>query len=296
MDLDLQRLRAFVTTAEELNFTRAAERLGLAQPSLSARIRALEADLGVELFSRARRQVTLTPAGRELLRHGPDLLAAAEAALTATVRAASGGGTPERIALTTLAATVDEIKAGVVVALRQRLPGHLVTLTPVGFAEHVAVLRDGRADAAFIWPPYDPETLAGLHVVPVREYRRLLAVPAGWPIAARPRLSLGEIAGQPQIPLPAGTDPRFEAGWRLVGTPKLVDVPPAPTVAALLDLVGAGAGCAPVPALLARSVSRRDVTFVPLTDAPGATLALAWRRDAEDRRHRALREVVSRLP
>ncbi|MFI7211480.1 LysR family transcriptional regulator [Micromonospora maritima] len=66
--VDLERVRAFVATAEWMNFTTAAEELRLAQPSLSARIRALEADLGVELFSRRRRQVELTAAGRAFLR------------------------------------------------------------------------------------------------------------------------------------------------------------------------------------------------------------------------------------
>jgi DNA-binding transcriptional LysR family regulator len=295
MDLDLHRLRAFVTTAEELNFTRAAHRLGIAQPSLSARIRGLETELGVQLFSRAHRQVALTPAGLELLRHGRRVLTAADRAVSATIRAGSGGDLG-RLALTTLAATVDELKAGIVVALRGRLPGVGVTLTPVGFTDHVAVLRDGRADAAFVWPPYAPATLAGLRVTPIRQYERVLAVPVSWPVARRARVALAELAGHPQIPLPDRVDRRFEAAWRLVPEPRLAEVAAPDTVAGLLDLVAAGAGCAPVPALLARNATRPDVAFVPLTGAPPATLAVAWRHDAEDRRHRELGEVVGRLP
>ena len=67
VDLDTRLLRAFVTVAEELNFTRAAERLLLAQQALSAQIRQLETRLGVRLFERTTRRVRLTEAGELLL-------------------------------------------------------------------------------------------------------------------------------------------------------------------------------------------------------------------------------------
>src|SRR5919198_2934507 len=69
VDLDTRLLRAFVTVADELNFTRAAGRLFLAQQALSAQVRQLEARLGVQLFERTTRRVSLTPAGERLLPH-----------------------------------------------------------------------------------------------------------------------------------------------------------------------------------------------------------------------------------
>ncbi|MFC0002724.1 LysR family transcriptional regulator [Micromonospora siamensis] len=292
--MDLNRVRAFVVTAELRSFTRAAQELGLAQPSLSARVRALEAELGVELFSRARRQVELTDAGREFLDHAQRLLAAADEAVRSTARAA-GGATGRRMALTTLAASIDEGKAGVVVALRRRAPQLRVTLSGVPFADHVRAVRDGRADAAYVWPPYTAATLAGLHVEPLRDHPRLLAVADRHPLARAGAVRVDDLAGLPQVPLPDDVDPVFVAAWRLVPAPPLAAVAPAPTVAALLDAVAADAGCAPVPAPLAATAATPGVSFVPIDDAPPATLALAWRRDAAGPAHALLHDVAREL-
>lgn len=82
MELDLRKLNHFVVLAEELNFTRAAERLGVSQQALSASIRRLEVELDAPLFVRSTRQVALTEAGATLLDESRALLAASRATLT----------------------------------------------------------------------------------------------------------------------------------------------------------------------------------------------------------------------
>jgi hypothetical protein len=77
--MDLHRLRCFAVVAEELHFTRAADRLHVGQPALSRQIRKLEDELGTALFVRTSRRVELTEAGRELLREASTLLAEATA-------------------------------------------------------------------------------------------------------------------------------------------------------------------------------------------------------------------------
>jgi epsilon-lactone hydrolase len=74
MQLELRHLRSFIAVAEELNFSRAAERLHIAQPALSAQIRTLEAQLGCELFVRTTRRVELTPPGEMLLQDAREIV------------------------------------------------------------------------------------------------------------------------------------------------------------------------------------------------------------------------------
>src|ERR1700727_3131659 len=88
--MELRQLRSFVAVAEELHFRRAAERLRLAQPSVSQQIRTLEVELGVPLFDRNRRGATLTAAGAALLVEARDLLSRAEHA-AAVARATRSG-------------------------------------------------------------------------------------------------------------------------------------------------------------------------------------------------------------
>src|SRR5204862_6268900 len=99
VDLDTRLLRAFVTVAEELNFTRAAERLLLAQQALSAQIRQLETRLGVRLFERTTRRVRLTAAGELLLPDARAVVQARDAGLQELEAARGVAGAGRRVGL-----------------------------------------------------------------------------------------------------------------------------------------------------------------------------------------------------
>ena len=94
MTPELRLIRYFVAVAEEGNVTKAARRLHISQPSLSAALRQLEAQLGVELLRRDGRQLALTPAGELLRRRGRELLVAADDAVAA-VRGVTGSRAPD---------------------------------------------------------------------------------------------------------------------------------------------------------------------------------------------------------
>ena len=90
MHIELRHLRYFLAVAEELNFSRAAERLHIAQPALSAQIRALESQVGCELFARTTRKVELTANGEMLLEDAREIVGRAESAVS-KLQAASRG-------------------------------------------------------------------------------------------------------------------------------------------------------------------------------------------------------------
>src|SRR5438132_800185 len=151
-DVHVRDLRYFVTVAEELHFTRAAERLYVSQPALSKQIRALERRLGVELLRRDRRGVELTPAGAELLPH-------ARRVLEAWARGASAMEEARAALRSTLVVGMSTSpgRGGLLPAIRSRFtaahPEVTVRLRQVGWADPSAGLADGEADVAFVWLP-----------------------------------------------------------------------------------------------------------------------------------------------
>ncbi|MBB4665187.1 LysR substrate-binding domain-containing protein [Conexibacter arvalis] len=165
MDVELRHLRYFVAVAEELSFTRAAERLHIAQPPLSTQIRNLEAALGVALFDRSRRQVALTDAGELLLGEARRLLTQIEQALNATRNAGTGETGRLTIGFVPSASTStlpDHLRA-----FRARYPGVELFLRELPPDDLVAQLHGGALDLCFLYLPFDDERLR--RVVVARE-------------------------------------------------------------------------------------------------------------------------------
>ena len=125
MEPEVRLLRYFLAVAGELNFTRAAEALGIAQPALSAQIRQLEAQLGVQLLERTTRSVQLTDAGRVVQEQGPAALGALAGVWDAARRAGRGEVGRVRVAYSPSAGY--ETAPALVSAVRDRHPGIEVT-------------------------------------------------------------------------------------------------------------------------------------------------------------------------
>ncbi|MGH3416234.1 MAG: LysR family transcriptional regulator, partial [Actinocrinis sp.] len=148
-DLDLRKLRYFVAVAELEHFGRAAERLHIAQPALSRQIRALERELGVELFTRDQRGTRLTAAGGQLLADAGPLLSFAQAAVRRAARAGRGAGS------FTVGFMPGLIVTGAVRELSRRHPDLEAAVVRTGWDDQVEMIRDGRVDVGFVRMPFD---------------------------------------------------------------------------------------------------------------------------------------------
>lgn len=251
--VDSRSLQYFVAVAEELNFARAAERLGISPPPLSRAIRKLEAELGVTLFERTTHQVTRTPAGDVLLSEGRLALDALQAAGRRARRAAERPGL-------VLAVKADG-DAGLLEPILERYasePGSVpVTVRLCGWQEQPRLLRSGEADAALVHAPYDR---TGLDTETLAVEPRLAVLAASHPLAARDRLGLADLGLGPDT-VDRHID-RTRQGLQ--------------DLAQLLAVVALGEAVTLLPASLATRYPRPGVAYRPVPDAPPVVLDLAW--------------------
>lgn len=220
--MELTPLRYFQTIASARHITRAAQRLGVTQPALSAAVKKLEAELGVELLHRTGRGVDLTDAGRAFLRHAEEALRAADAAGKAARSIAGleagsirvGGG----------ATAMTYLLPPVVSAVRQHHPGLVFFFREAGSAVVADAVHSGELDLGIVTLPpkgarKDTWTLPGasdLHVLPLVTDELRLIMPPGVALEPTPshrtgrkpvgnRFSWGQVEGHPFVAFEAGT-------------------------------------------------------------------------------------------
>ena len=280
--MDLRHLRYFVAVAEEGHVTRAARRLGIQQPPLSQQIRALEAELQVQLFRRKPRGVELTQAGDALFAEAQTILRQVEHAVTATRRAARGE--VGRIGLGfTSSASFHPVVPRVIREYRETHPLVALSLEESGTGELVESLLAERLDAAFVRSPIGPAE--GIAVHSLLEEAMVAALPARHLLAGsadvRP-LSLAELAAETFIlyrrPLGPGLYDAIIAACQRAGfSPRIGQE--APRMLATLSLVAAGLGVTLVPQSM-RLLQVHGVAYRSLDreSGPVAPLNLAYRR------------------
>jgi DNA-binding transcriptional LysR family regulator len=262
--MDERRLGYFLAVVEEQSVTRAASRLHVAQPSLSQTLRALEGELGVELFHRAGRGLRLSAAGQALVGPAREVLSAIDAARGAVGEVVELlAGTLQIAALATLA--VDPL-AGLIGRFRREYPGVVVRVRePNSTAGVGAMVREGMCELGLARLPLPRENLRTrelgqqelLFVLPPEtplpgEGALVSETPKGTPLSAK---TLKDI---PLVVSPPGTSTRtlLEGALEAVGvTPRIAVEMDARE--AIVPLVLAGAGAALLPAPLAREAGRR---------------------------------------
>ena len=280
---DFRQLRYFIAVAEELSFTRAAQRLHLSQPPLSQQIQALEQDLGVRLLERDKRNVMLTPPGRLFLDQARQILAMADEARTQVAEAAAGFSGHLKLAYT-VSVSFHPALPQTLLRLGQNAPNVRVWLSEMYSEPQFSAIRNGQIDVGFVRDvPTHEDDARVLRLDVIDREPLLLALPAGHRLADRQSVELGEVAGDPFV-----VQPRELAATlydRLVRLAANAGFHPvirqhAQQINGLLALVAAGIGLALVPASM-QVVKLAGVSYVPLAD-PDAYLLLAVASHAEN--------------
>jgi DNA-binding transcriptional LysR family regulator len=297
--LELRHLRYFVAVADAGTFTRAAERLFVAQPTLSQQIRRLEQIVGTPLLYRRRDGVRLTAAGTVLLAAARDVLAAAGHAV-AQARQAAGLGQP-RLRFVLPPDLPECLAVQVTSRLRSGAGAAGVALAWLETAldAEFAPIRQRRADAGLGWLTASPDTLPSpLEAITQGQFEPEVWIPSSHPAARRGMIGLDELAGLevihgPRRASPAtydrwlqvlrGVNPRFE----FTDPPFRHSLPMALAFAATASrptavLTGPAVIAGPPPGVirLPRPVGTCDMTQVSIPGHPlTATAALVWNGD-----------------
>jgi DNA-binding transcriptional LysR family regulator len=242
--VELRQLEHFVAVAQECHFTRAAQRLHIAQSGLSASIRALEKELGATLFLRSTRQVQLTAAGQALLVEALRALSASNAAKDAV--AAVQGLLRGSLSIGSLQCMHGVHLPELLSGFLTEHPGLEIRLRQGGSDELTELVRTGRLDVAFVSrPARDPENVV---VSPLERENLVLACSPGHPAAERTQAKLQDLTDDQFVDFPQGWGTRDLADRVLTaaGVERRVALEVS-DVHSLLDLVAVGLGVALVP-------------------------------------------------
>lgn len=256
--MDLRQLEYFVAVAQERHFARAAARLHVAQPSVSQQIKALESELGVSLFERTSRAVSLTPAGSDILPLATQLLADARRLRQHAERGARRVAGRVRIGF-----LADEYANSIgdrfIASIRREHPRLTIEFHQVGFAEQYSALQDGQVDVSFVMGPV-PESLTA---VALFTSPRLLAVSRASTTPDRTPGGGTEFAGAAVV----FPNQITAHEWRRAWTPPdsagaQVFVVGEDSMEAMLSAVGAGRGVCVVPEYVSRYYPQPGVRFL----------------------------------
>jgi DNA-binding transcriptional LysR family regulator len=289
-DLELRELRIFLVLAEELHFGRTAARLGISQPGVSEAVRVLESRLGVKVFDRTSRRVSLTPAGEQLRGDLVPALTALDQALarTSELSLAVRGLLRVGFVLTVEGPALSRLTA----AFQARYPACELRLQEVETFDAYRLLRRGDIDVLCNWLAVDePDLVAGQAFA---YYQRALAVAATHRLAGRQSVSIEDLADEEVAELPPTTPP---AVYDLLMPPRTPSgrpirrTQPVQTINEILSLVARGRIVHPTSSTVPL-FNRDDVVLIPISGLPPLPLGLVWCASRENPRIRALNEIA----
>jgi len=291
--MELRHLRYFVVVAEELHFSRAAERLGMSQPPLSQQIRALEEELKVRLLDRTSRSVTLTEAGRLFLAEARATLDQAERARLMATQAHRGEIGELTVGLFPSALLAEPV-AATILGYRGRHPGIRLVLREFAIYAAVREMAAGRLDVAWLRYPSRPEVPPGFTLMEVMREPMMLVVHRDHRLAGHDGpVPLHELAQEAFIHFApnsdaalhehvaslcatAGFEPRIEQAMGQNGS--------------ILSLVGTGIGLSILPRCLCR-LTMPELRVLPI--ASPAAVSRIWMAHRRRGGEPALRALIA---
>ena len=277
--MELRHLRYFVCVADELNFTKAARRLRVAQPALSRQIRRLEEELGGSLLERDSRGVRLTNAGKAFRAEAGTILRQSEQAVR--VARQTGGGERGPLNLAYIWGLFHSMVPPMLERFRRRCPEtavHLFDLAPV---QQGQALLEGTLDAGFIGFAHEAD-VPGLLRRKVGTCSFVAALPVKHPAARKRVVPLASLAedfflGISEETYPGASHHVMEACRRAGFRPRILQM--VERGYTILGLVAGGSGVALLPHSL-QALPHAGLVFRPLADPPVADLFVAWRDGA----------------
>jgi DNA-binding transcriptional LysR family regulator len=276
--MELRHLRYFVAVAEALSFTKAAEKLHTAQPSLTRQIKDLEEELGVQLLNRTKQQVTLTDEGRSFVADARRLLGLAAEIVQSVRRLHSGEVRALNIGY--VSNLFHDLLPKTLASFHQSFPTVSVNLFDLSCGEQFRALEDGKLDLGFVGL-HEPIARRGLEFRSIASYKTIAALPKDNPLAGKTTVELKALApmffiGMSEASYPGYRDWLTKTCQRAAFTPKVLqDVDLERT---MIHAVAAGLGVALVPEQL-KELEHENVVFRALNPTVATEGCLAWRNE-----------------
>jgi DNA-binding transcriptional LysR family regulator len=277
MTVEIRHLRYFLAIAEELNFSRAAEKLRIAQPPLSQQIKQLEHELGVQLIERETRPVRLTEAGKFFREQSQTLVSRFDELIQQMQK--MGRGETGTLAIAFVASATFEVLPVVLREFQKCFPDVQLDLFEMNTSEQKVALLERRINLGFVRPDLKDDAIV---VEKLLEESIVLAVPSGHKYSNRQSINITDIAKDPLICFPCLPEPSF--GSFILGVCRAHGFEPivvqhAGELQTALSLVAGGMGIALLPNSI-RKIEREGVVYLPLNEpVPKTTLSVAFRTD-----------------
>jgi DNA-binding transcriptional LysR family regulator len=292
--MELRHLRYFVSVAEALSFTKAAQQLHTAQPSLSRQIRDLEEELGVRLLNRTKQLVTLTDEGRSFLADAKRVLALAAETVESVRRLHSREVRTLNVGY--VSNLFHDLLPRTLTSFHQSFPAVSVNLFDLSCGDQFRALEEGKLDLGFVGL-HEPIARRGLEFRSIASYKTVAALPKDNPLTVETAVELKALAPMFFIGMSEASYP-FYRQWltktceRVGFTPKVLqDVDLERT---MIHAVAAGLGVALVPEQL-KKLEHENVVFRALTPAVATEACVAWKDENPPEALKGFVQIVEQL-